>query len=135
MTIAAHKYDLALPTPSTTPMNQDFVQRGIQTDIVILGVILACLQILDGVLTGIGIAHFGIAAEGNFLLRGLMEIIGYIPALLFVKTFAIGIVATLCVLASRVSWLKRAMQMVAALYVGAAVLPWTAIILTRIIYA
>ena len=99
-------------------------------EMVILSIILALLQVSDGVLTGLGMSIFGTAAEGNLLLRTLMESWGYIPALFITKSFAIMIIAGLCYLSTVVAWLPRAMRCVIAVYVLAAVIPWTYILLT-----
>ena len=96
-----------------------------QREVLILGLLLASLQLLDGVLTGIGMATFGTAMEGNALLRSLMHAIGYVPALILVKGASIGIISFLCSQAARVAWLKYAMRGVAALYIACAILPWT----------
>jgi hypothetical protein len=100
------------------------------TDIIILGLILATLQILDGILTGIGMAQYGTGMEGNVLLRSLMGAIGYIPALVLVKGASIGLIALLCQQATKISWLKPAFYGVIALYVMGAVVPWTYILIT-----
>ena len=102
-------------------------------DILILGSFLIILQILDGLLTGIGMYHFGTRAEGNMFLRVAMESIGYIPALVLAKSLAIGIILFLCHLAKTVKWLPMAMKAVILIYLGAAVIPWTAIIVTRVL--
>ena len=99
------------------------------TEIIVLGVILAALQILDGILTGIGMSQYGTAMEGNILLRSLMSVIGYIPALVIVKGASIALIALLCHQATKISWLKPAFYGVIALYVVAAVVPWTYILI------
>lgn len=104
-----------------------------ERDTLILGSILICIQILDGVLTAIGVGHFGHWIEGNVILRNLMHQIGYIQALIIVKTFAIGVVIALCALASSVSWLNTAVKCVICLYLGAAIIPWSAIIFSKIL--
>ncbi len=98
--------------------------------VLVLGAVLIILQIMDGVLTGIGINNFGTAAEGNALLRFLMEEWGCFAALLTVKTFAIGVVCALCLLSQSVSWIKQAMVVIIGIYLTAAVVPWTAILLS-----
>lgn len=97
-------------------------------EVVILGVVLAALQILDGVLTAIGVSHLGIDAEANPLIRQVMLLIGAIPALLVLKSLAIAIVGVLCFLALSVNWLRPAMKVVAAIYLICAVAPWSAIL-------
>jgi hypothetical protein len=102
-------------------------------EILILGGILAVLQVLDGVLTGIGMHQFGTSAEGNILLRWLMESIGYVNALVLVKGFALVVIAILVVLANEVRWIGLAFKGIIALYVGLAVLPWTGILLRHFV--
>ena len=84
-------------------------EQVISRSVLFFGISLAILQVLDGVLTGIGMYQFGTNAEGNALLRVLMEQMGYIPALVTAKCIAIGIIATLCGISGRVSWLKYAL--------------------------
>jgi len=101
-------------------------------NILILGSILAILQILDGLLTGLGMYYFGTSAEGNPLLRMLMENYGYVNALVLTKLFALGVIGALCMLASKVSWISMAFKGVIAIYLLFAVIPWTVILLTRV---
>jgi hypothetical protein len=91
------------------------------------------LQILDGVLTGIGMAQYGTAMEGNALLRSLMTVMGYVPALLIVKSASIALTALLCQQTTNISWLKPALYGVMALYVIGAVVPWTYILVTDLL--
>ena len=92
---------------------------------------MAVLQILDGIMTGIGVARLGVSAEGNFVLRYLMENIGYIPTLLIAKIAAILIIITLCSMSTRVSWIPKALKVLIAVYLGAAVLPWSLILISH----
>jgi len=101
-------------------------------NIMILGSIMAILQLLDGILTGLGMYYFGTSAEGNPLLRVLMENYGYINALVITKTFAIGVIVALCMLASKVSWISMAFKGVIGIYLVFAVIPWTIILLTKV---
>ncbi|MDC0357345.1 DUF5658 family protein [Oligoflexia bacterium] len=119
-----------------TAISASYERLGVRTpakEVIILGIVLAVLQILDGILTGIGIYHFGTSAEGNLVLKSLMDQIGYAPALILIKSLAILIVAALCYLSSIVAWLKSALKAVIFIYLGAAIIPWTAIIVTRIL--
>ena len=102
-----------------------------QREVLILGIILSLAQVLDGILTGIGMATYGTSMEGNALLRSLMHSIGYLPALLIVKSASIGVIAFLCAQALRVSWLKLAMRAVIAIYIVFAIVPWTYILVTE----
>lgn len=103
--------------------------RSLPTDIIVLGLILTSLQILDGILTGIGMSQYGTGMEGNLLLRSLMSAIGYIPALVLVKGASIALITLLCQQAPKISWLKPAFYGVIALYVMGAVVPWTYILI------
>jgi uncharacterized membrane protein SpoIIM required for sporulation len=102
--------------------------RTFASEIAVLGITLGILQILDGLLTGFGMAQFGIHMEGNALLRTLMNHVGYIPALILVKTVALGVILGLCKCAPKIRWLKHAFQGIIALYVVAAIIPWSVIL-------
>ena len=98
------------------------------SEIAFLGLIVVALQVLDGILTGLGMFHFGTDMEGNALLRGLMEAVGFIPALIIVKSSAIAVVSALCIFAYRIWWLKVALRGVIGLYLTMAVAPWCVIL-------
>lgn len=97
-------------------------------EIYLTGLILAMLQIADGILTAIGIFKFGVHAEGNPLLKSLMVAIGPVEALIVVKSIAILVISTLCMLASQIPWVTKALKGMIVLYLCAAVIPWTAIL-------
>ena len=130
---------------STTPRTLHIVRWGrydatpcvadpcLPTDIIVLGIILTTLQILDGLLTGIGMAQYGTAMEGNILLRSLMTAIGYAPALFLVKGASVALIVLLCHQTTKISWLKPALYGVMALYVLGAVVPWTYILVTDLL--
>lgn len=105
----------------------------VSKEIIILGLVLATLQIVDGILTGIGVAHLGTEVEGNSFIRMLMEHLGYIPALVLIKTIALMVIAGICALSSRVQWLSFAMKTVIFIYLSAAVIPWTFVIAKHIL--
>ncbi|MCB0319395.1 MAG: hypothetical protein KDD60_00635 [Bdellovibrionales bacterium] len=96
---------------------------------------LIALQILDGCLTALGMYHFGLHTEGNPILRALMHQVGYIPALLITKGVAIGIICFLAQHAAKITWLRTALKGVAALYLLAAVLPWSIILSTQLLFS
>ena len=98
-------------------------------EVIILALVLTALQVCDGILTAIGINAFGISAEGNGLLRYLMELIGFVPALIVAKSAAIMIIGVLCSLSARVAWIRHAMKVVIGVYLIAAVVPWSMILL------
>lgn len=107
--------------------------RAPSREMIVLGLILAALQIGDGVLTGVGVHHLGTGMEGNILLRLLMEQFGAMTTLVLVKTFAIGVVGVLTMLSTIVPWLTIAFRAMIALYSCLAIIPWTAIIYTHIL--
>jgi hypothetical protein len=104
-------------------------QRSLSRELAVLCLILVALQFADFALTALGVSHFGIEAEGNPLIRGLMYEWGAMPALLSVKVLATLIIYVLFVLARQVSWLRLALRCVIALYLCAAIIPWTGILL------
>lgn len=97
-------------------------------DIYITGIILSILQIADGALTAAGISRYGIHAEGNPLLKSLMIAIGPVEALIAVKLLAIFVIGALCMLASQIPWVTKALKGMILLYICAAIVPWTAIL-------
>ena len=101
-------------------------------EIVILCSILAILQVMDGILTAQGVYHFGIHAEGNPLLRWLMLSLGYETALITAKILSLMIITALCFLAARVQWLIHAIRLVIFIYLGAAIIPWSVILLKQV---
>ena len=80
-------------------------------------------QILDGILTYVGVSIFGIASEGNPLLSWLMASYGEVLALAAAKT-----VAALCGVALYVLNVDRLLAMLTLVYIGAAVVPWTLVL-------
>ena len=101
-----------------------YSRRTIPLELQILTLLLVVLQIADGVLTSIGIAHFGPAIEANIMIRSLVEHFGCLPALIGIKSLAVLIVAALCALAPRVKWIGTALKATIATYLLAAILPW-----------
>jgi hypothetical protein len=93
-----------------------------------VGCVLALLQALDGVLTSLGVSRYGIAVEGNPLLRSLMEHFGHIPTLSLVKLIAISFVIVLSTYAKRLPWVQNAMGAISCIYLFTAILPWTYIL-------
>lgn len=80
-------------------------------------------QILDGILTYVGVSIFGVAAEGNPILAWLMASYGEVIAL----TAAKG-VAALCGVALYALAVDRLLAMLTLVYIGAAVVPWTLVL-------
>lgn len=94
----------------------------------ILGTALVICQMLDGLLTYLGLRIFGISMEGNAFLRELMNAYGTAPVLFAVKLFAIAVVVLLTFQAHRRRWIRPLIFFVVAVYVCLAVLPWIYII-------
>ena len=94
-------------------------------DVIVLGALLSLLQLVDGVLTNLGINRYGIAIEGNPFLRSMMEEFGHVPTLTILKCLAIGLVIALTMMTKKLPWIKNAMSAVTAVYLFAAILPWT----------
>ena len=94
----------------------------------VVGFSLALLQALDGVLTSMGVSRFGTGAEGNPILRFLMEEFGQLPILGIVKTIAIFFVLALSIYARRLAWVRNAMGAISAIYLFTAIIPWTYIL-------
>lgn len=105
----------------------------INREILCLGVVLAVLQIMDGVLTAIGVYHFGIGAEANLFIRWCMEQFGPNTALVALKSVALLVIVALCVMARSVGWLRPAMKTVILVYLVAAIIPWSAILAKRLL--
>jgi hypothetical protein len=100
-------------------------------DLLMVGALLIFLQILDGVLTATGVGAYGLQAEGNPMLRGLMGLLGAIPALVLTKSACIALIVMLCKQAHSIRWLPLALKGVAGLYTIMAVIPWTLILATE----
>lgn len=81
-------------------------------------------QVLDGVLTYVGVSVFGVAAEGNPILAWLMTTYGEAFALAGAK-----IVAALCGVALYILAVDRLLAALTLVYVGAAIIPWTLVLL------
>jgi len=80
-------------------------------------------QVLDGILTYLGVSIFGIAAEGNPILAFLMSSYGEALALTGAK-----IVAALCGIALYMMAVDRLLAALTLVYIGAAVVPWTLVL-------
>jgi hypothetical protein len=82
------------------------------------------MQALDGALTYVGILTFGPEAEGNPLISLLIARFGEVAALLGAKTAAAGFGVVL-----HLTGVHRVIALLTGLYFGAAILPWTLILL------
>jgi hypothetical protein len=96
--------------------------------LIYFAIFLVSLQILDGMLTSIGMARFGIHSEGNPLLKNLMIRFSPDQALVAVKTLAVLMVVTLSVVANRMKWVRDIIGVLSCIYLFAAIIPWIYII-------
>jgi hypothetical protein len=94
----------------------------------IIGVALAVCQLLDGLLTYIGLTLLGVHMEGNGFLRTLMYYYGMAPALFVVKLIALAIAVGLALHSHRRRWMRPVLLGIVAFYLVLAVIPWTIII-------
>ena len=101
-------------------------------DVICAGIFLASLQVMDGYLTSLGIAHFGIEREANILIRELMKIIGASYTLILVKSFAIVVVVLLTMIARKQRMFKPVINVLCAIYLLAAIIPWMYILKTEV---
>jgi len=93
----------------------------------ILGLLLAACQVLDGLLTYIGLKIYG-HTEGNSLMRLMMEMYGVAPALSIAKLLALFIVAVLTFYAHQRRWIRPLIFSLVAIYFVLAILPWSFLI-------
>jgi uncharacterized membrane protein len=98
----------------------------------ILGAALACCQLLDGILTYIGLALLGIHMEANSFLRELMHAYGRAPVLFAAKFIAVTFVVILTFYAHRRRWFRWIIGLMICVYLALAVVPWTLIITNSI---
>jgi hypothetical protein len=98
---------------------------GASAQTMLAGAVLSTFQAADGILTSLGISRFGIAMEGNPLLRQLMVEFGHIPTLAVVKILAILLIIGLVIAARQFSWIRFALGGLTCFYMCAAILPWT----------
>ena len=96
-----------------------------------LGALLAIFQLLDGLLTYIGVKIFGVAIEGNSFLQILMRAYGAFPALFVSKIIALGLVFMLTGYAHRRKWIRPVIAVLCLIYLAFAVIPWVYIISSR----
>jgi hypothetical protein len=96
--------------------------------LIYFAIFLASLQIMDGMLTSIGMARFGINNEGNPFLRTLMMHMDPDKALVVVKTAAVLLVVSLSVVARHLSWVRDLIGVLSCVYLFAAIIPWVYVI-------
>lgn len=97
-------------------------------NVLLIGSFLALLQLVDGLFTSMGVERFGIAVEGNPLLRHLMAEFGHIPTLASLKILAVLVIVALTLFARQLPWIKNALGAVSCVYLFAAIMPWTYIL-------
>ena len=93
-------------------------------DLIVVGFVL--VQCLDGVFTYLGVSLWGPGIEGNPLISSAMDVVGPLGGLAGAKLLAVGLGIVL--------HLRRVHNLIAVLtvvYFAGAILPWTAIFLTR----
>jgi hypothetical protein len=113
------------------------IPSGVATDksnvIFALVILLIILQLLDGILTALGVSTHGIHLEANPILRSSMMHFGPLWTLLAAKGLAIAIICVLGKLAKSVLWLPPVMMLLAGIYLFAAIIPWTVILSSDIL--
>jgi hypothetical protein len=80
-------------------------------------------QVLDGILTYVGVSMFGIAAEGNPLLAWLMSSYGDLLALAGAK-----MLSACCGVALYILGVDRLLAVLTLIYIAAALVPWTIVL-------
>ena len=97
------------------------IPRHLFGDIAIVAFLL--VQLLDGILTYIGLSTYGPHMEGNPVIAWLISMMGEGPALATAKLAAGGFGIAL-----HVSAVHKAVALLAGFYFAVAVLPWLAIL-------
>lgn len=100
-------------------------------DVMYFGVFLISLQVMDGVLTSRGMLKYGTAAEGNPILRALMEMFSPDQTLFIVKAFSIMAVVLITLIARRSHTVRDMIGVLSCLYLFVAILPWAYLLLLR----
>jgi len=98
--------------------------RSLFGDVVVITFLVT--QCLDGVFTYLGVGIWGPGIEANPLISSAMSLVGVVYGVACAKAIAIGL--------GMVLHLRRVHNLVAALtaiYVAAAIVPWTALFLTN----
>jgi hypothetical protein len=86
-------------------------------------VVFLLAQVLDGVLTYIGVSTHGLSIEGNPLIAWLMASMGEGPGLAAAKVTAGAFGVAL-----HLSAVHKAVALLAAFYIVVAIIPWVAIL-------
>ncbi len=93
-----------------------------------LGATLLLCQLLDGLLTYIGLSLLGTHMEGNTFLKALIHAYGMLPALFAAKLGASIAVVALTWHAHNRRWIRPAIFLMILVYISLAVVPWTYLI-------
>lgn len=93
-----------------------------------LGMILIACQILDGLLTYIGLRLYGVRMEGNVFLKELMIAYGTFTTLFCAKLFAFFCIVILTIYAHKRRWIRPFIAAMCGIYLILAVIPWIYII-------
>lgn len=93
-----------------------------------LGLLLIGLQVLDGILTYVGVNLYGNNMEGNYFLHVLMESYGAKPVLFLSKLLVVGVILALTGLAHKRKWIRPFILLLCFVYLMCAVIPWVFII-------
>lgn len=94
----------------------------------VLGIALGGCQVVDGILTYLGLRLLGIHMEGNGMLRELMHAYGMVPALFIAKLTALMLAGVLMFHAHRRKWIRPIIFALVITYLTLAVVPWLFII-------
>ena len=100
-------------------------------DVYYFGLFLVSLQIMDGVLTSKGMLRYGTFAEGNPILRQLMESFTPAQTLFMVKAFAIMAVVLITLIARRSHAVRDMIGALSCIYLFVAILPWAYLLLLK----
>lgn len=98
----------------------------------LLGAALVICQLLDGLLTYLGLSLMGVHMEGNMFLRELMHVYGISPVLFVAKSLAVVLAVMLAFHAHRRRWIRPIIGALVFVYLGLAVVPWTHLIVNRV---
>ena len=90
----------------------------------LLGAALAGCQVLDGILTYVGLKILGVHTEGNTFLLQLMHAYGMVPALCAAKFMAILLAGILMFHAHKRKWIRPIILLLVVVYLALAVFPW-----------
>lgn len=112
---------------------KEFVEklRSPNTQVMFLTAFLCSMQVLDGILTSIGLSRFGVTAEGNPLLRSAMQQFGHMEVLAAAKLLSLALIISIAFAALRYRWVRHAFSAVSAVYLFAAILPWSYLLLSH----